>query len=371
MVLVALIIIAPFFLTTVMNVLFWRKPRSGQTSALRVAVLIPARNEENFIGCCIEKVLEQGDSVERILVYDDHSTDRTAEIVREKALISSKVGLVEIADLPGGWTGKNFACHRLALASDQQWLLFLDADTEILPGAVNAMLAEAAASKLTFLSLWPGLRLESFGEKVLMPMLNFLVYTIYPAPLAEKYSMPSLGIAHGACILVRKDAYERGGGHAAVRSEIFEDTQLARRWRTAGERSLCLDGQDYVSVRMYGSVRSIWEGFRKNFYPGFCRESSFWALLFLHAAVFMAPFPLAVAELCMIRTPGVWSLMAGLVLLMRVMLTVRFRYQLWPVILHPLAEVFLCMLALSSRRGFRSGSGVRWKDRVYSREGKS
>ena len=100
-----------------------------------------------------------------------------------------------------------------------------------------------------------------------MPMLSFCAFTLFPAHLALSRNDPSLGLAHGACILAQRDAYRSVGGHEAVRNEIFEDTCLARLWRARVQRSICLYGQDVVRVRMY----EVWEHLARvseEFLPG-------------------------------------------------------------------------------------------------------
>jgi chlorobactene glucosyltransferase len=267
---------------------------------------------------------------------------------------------VQTKPLPSGWCGKNFACAQLADAARGRWLLFLDADARLTEGAVARMLTEAVHRNTTFLSCWPRLQMVGFWEKVLMPLLNFLVFTIYPAPLSLVRHDASLGLAHGACLLIEKATYETLGGHATVRGEIFEDTRLAKLWREHGERSLCLDGSSEVSVRMYGSLTEIWLGFQKNFFPAFRREASFWGFLLLHAVMFWLPLFLLVWV-------QRWQIIAAAVcvVLMRLSLALRFRHPLWSVALHPLGETMLIALAVSSWWRCKSGRGVVWKERTY------
>jgi glycosyltransferase involved in cell wall biosynthesis len=319
----------------------------------RLSVLIPARNEEENLPRCLEAVLSQP-GVEEVLVYDDHSVDGTAEVVQSFTRQDPRVRLIRPLPLPEGWCGKPFACHTLAGQAAHPWLLFLDADAVLPPGAASGILAEASRRAVTLLSCWPALAMHSFWEKLLMPMLNFVVLTLYPAPLALKRPQDaSLGLAHGALMLARKDAYLRVGGHAAVREELFEDTALARLWRLRGERSLCLDGSRVVSTRMYAGFGEIWRGFQKNFYPAFHSQLSFWAFLGLHGFVFLGPFLTA-------NWPA-----AGCVLAMRLLLALRFGHPLWSVLFHPLAEGVLIALGLTSWWRYRHGSGVVWKGRRY------
>jgi glycosyltransferase involved in cell wall biosynthesis len=338
------------------------KKRSGQAESRAllpsVAILIPARNEAHNLPACLAAAQQQGEIVREILVYDDHSRDATAQIVQSYAQVDDRVRLVPTSMLTAGWCGKNFACARLAASAQADWLLFLDADARLADDAAARMVEEALRRRVTLLSCWPGLALVNFWERALMPMLNFCVFSLFPAPLSLVNNHPSLGLAHGACLLMQRESYEAVGGHSAVHNEIFEDTRLAQLWRARGHRGLCLDGQSLVTVRMYDSLGTIWRGFQKNFFPAFRRETSFWAFLSLHATIFLLPFLLV----------G-WSLKAALaascVLLMRALLAVRFGHPWWSILLHPLSEAILLALALSSWWRCKSGKGVTWKGRIY------
>lgn len=341
------------------NVFAWPALKTGGLeSRVFVSVLIPARNEENNIVACLDAAAGQGEAVREILVLDDHSIDATGQLVRERAALDPRVRLIDGEELPAGWCGKNFACARLAEEACGEWLLFLDADARLAEGAVATMVCEASRRNLTMLSCWPRFTLESFWEKVLMPMLNFVVFTLYPAPLAVLRNDESLGLAHGACILVDRSTYFAVGGHTAVRGEVFEDTRLAHLWRAKGERELCLDGQRFVSVRMYSSFAEIWHGFQKNFFPAFRRESGFWAFMTLHATVFLLPFIL-------LALTHAWPASAAVACVfgMRLLLAVRFRQPVWSAFLHVVAEVVLILLGLSSWWRCKSGKGVEWKGR--------
>jgi chlorobactene glucosyltransferase len=350
----------------VWNVAAWPKvKRAVRVWPKSVSVLIPARNEEANLPDCLNAVLRQGETILEVLVYDDHSTDSTHEVTVGYGDSDARVRLVAAESLPAGWCGKNFACARLAAAASGEWLLFLDADARLAEGAAARIIDEARRRDLTLLSCWPRLTLAGFWEKVLMPMLNFVVFTLFPAPLSISRQDPSLGLAHGACLLVHRETYMRVGGHGAVRNQIQDDGRLARLWREHGERGLCLDGSDIVGVRMYRALPEIWLGFQKNFYPIFHRESSFWAFLALHLLVFLAPF--VVLPLLAIKSTHFWIVwLAGTsMFVMRLLLAARFGHPKWSALLHPLAECMLIALGLSSWWKCKSGSGVEWKGRRY------
>lgn len=344
------------FCLTAMNALAWRRvggARPAQGARQSLAVLVPARNEERNVPGLLESILAQGDVVTEIMFYDDGSSDATPLVIAKLAEREPRVRLVPSRPLPQGWCGKNFACWNLASAAQSDWLLFLDADARLAAGAVDRMLAEAESRKATLLSAWPSIEMQSVGERLLMPLLNFVVFTLYPAPLALICNDANLGVAHGACILARRDVYHLVGGHRAVAGEIFEDTRIAQLWRARGQRSLCLDGQDIVRVRMYSSPFEIWRGFEKNFFPAFRNQLSFWLFLALHFSVFLLPFML-----------GLW-VPATLVIATRLLLCARFRHPFWSALLHPVGEVVLIALGVSSWWRCVSGRGVAWKGRDY------
>ncbi len=330
-----------------------------------VSLLIPARNEEAHIAAAIEQALRGSPGIFEVLIYNDHSTDRTGDEIARVAAADPRVRVVSAEPLPEGWCGKPFACRQLARAARGDWLLFQDADTRLQTDAVARMLADTKRYNVTFLSCWPGLVMEGVWEKLCMPMLNFVVFTLFPAPLSLKRQMPALGLAHGACILMRREEYERIGGHELVKPELFEDTALARAWRAHGLRGICLDGQDVVRVRMYDSWSSLWNGFQKIFYPAFRHEVNFWLFLLFHIVFFIVPFVLAPVSLF----TGGWLLMSWLmvaaILGSRLLQAIRFGYSLPAILFHPLTECGLIAVALASRHKCRRGAGVPWRGRNY------
>ncbi len=347
------------------NVLAWPRVNAEAAEDGNLSILIPARNEARNLGECLSSVVTQCAPVKEILIYDDHSVDLTPAIIEDYASHDQRISRVPTIELPAGWGGKNFACAQLANSARGEWLLFLDADARLSEKAAARMLSEARRRELTLLSCWPALQLDSFWEWMLLPLLNFLVFTVYPAPLSMQRDDPSLGLAHGACILVRRNKYFAVGGHAAVRDVITEDIRLAQLWRARGERGLCLDGTGTVTVRMYRSFSEIWNGFQKNFFPGFRSRFTFWSFIALHCTLFLLPFWLLPVVVC--SSAWAWGLVPAVacVLLMRLLLALRFDQALWSILFHPFAEAFLILLALSSWWRCRGGLGVEWKGRRY------
>ena len=119
------------------NIVYYRTPvlREG-VPIPRVSILIPARDEEPRIARAVESALaSRGVDVE-VVVMDDHSTDRTVEIVQAISERDPRVRVETAPPLPEGWAGKQHACHALAATAKGTILLFVDADVELAPDGV-------------------------------------------------------------------------------------------------------------------------------------------------------------------------------------------------------------------------------------------
>lgn len=337
-------------------------PASSEAQGVRVSVLVPARDEERNLKACLDGLRAQAGVTLEIRILDDDSRDRTAEIAREAAAQDPRITLLAGKALPEGWKGKNHACWQLAEEASGDWLLFVDADVRLAPGAVAAALAMAEVRKADLLSVFPEQDCRTLGEKLFVPMLGFVLLTFLPFRLLKRPD-PSLAAANGQFMLFRKEAYLAIGGHAAVKAEIVEDIVLARQIKRHGKRLVLADGTGSVSCRMYRSFGEIWQGFSKNLYPAFGGKALPFAFsMALIALLFLAPWALlAVPEA---RTGAFLAVL--LALGMRAALAWRLRQSPWAVLGHPVAIGFLLALGLRSCWVARSGRTVPWKGRSYS-----
>ena len=234
-----------------------------------VSVLVPARDEERNIGRCLDSLLQQDYPHLEILVLDDDSSDRTAEVVAEYARRDSRVRLLRGRPLCAGWHGKAYACHQLALQARGQWLLFTDADTVHTPVSVSSSVRAAHRENGDLITYVPYLPAGSFSEKVLMPVVAFFPLFILPLGLVTRSSEPLFSFAFGPLMFFRASFYRKMGGHLAVRQEITEDMALGRLVKQHGGRLLFLNGRDILSVRLYHNMGEIWRGFAKSAYAAF------------------------------------------------------------------------------------------------------
>jgi glycosyltransferase involved in cell wall biosynthesis len=232
---------------------------------LELTVIIPARNEEDCLGACLESLVAQSEDVFKLgsdwelIVVDDDSRDRTAEIARG----FQGVTVVKAAKLEKGWTGKANAVWTAARKARGKWLLFTDADTVHEPGGLRRGLHEATRHKVGMLSYSPRQIVTGFAQRSLMPLVFCELALAYPP---AKVSDPNqrVAAANGQFLLVEREAYRRIGGHPAVKDKVLEDVELAftAKRRKVGLRFRYAD--DAVATRMYRSTAAMIEGWSKN-----------------------------------------------------------------------------------------------------------
>ncbi|HZB49675.1 MAG TPA: glycosyltransferase family 2 protein, partial [Mycobacteriales bacterium] len=226
----------------------------------RVSVLLPMRDEAPRVRACLAAVLAQ-DGVAEILVLDDGSTDGTGDLARALG-----VRVLAGRPPPPGWLGKPHACQQLADAADPRSdvLLFLDADVVLAPGAVAATVDLLRRHRLDLVSPYPRQRAGTPAERLVQPLLQWSWLTFLPLRLAERSPRPSLAAANGQLLAVRRAAYDRAGGHAAVRAEVLDDVALLRAVKGAGGRGGVADGTELATCRMYRSWAEVRDGYTKS-----------------------------------------------------------------------------------------------------------
>ncbi len=232
---------------------------------IELTVIVPARNEQDCLGACLQSLVAQSDEVFtlgrdwELIVVDDHSTDRTAEIARGFAGVT----VMAAARLEKGWTGKANAIWTAARRARGRWLLFTDADTVHEPGSLRRAIHEAGHSRVGMLSYSPKQIVRGLAQRALMPLVfSELALAYPPAKVSDPHHRAAA--ANGQFLLVEREAYRRIGGHPGVCDKVLEDVELAL---TAKHRRVGLRFRyagDAVSTRMYRSTGAMIEGWTKN-----------------------------------------------------------------------------------------------------------
>ena len=170
-------------------------------------------------------------------------------------------------DLPPGWAGKPHALFQGVSQATGEWLCFIDADTFAHPSLISSTFQAAEMHSADLLTIFTDQQLESFWEKVIMPLVFTALSVGFPADRVNDPTKPD-AIANGQFILIRRSVYESVGGHQAIRAEIAEDKALAALVKSSGYRLVLGDGRQLAQTRMYTAFPEIWEGWTKNIYLG-------------------------------------------------------------------------------------------------------
>lgn len=332
-----------------MNLIRLPAARGAPKPGTRVSILIPARNEAANIGPCLEAALASTGCTIEVIVMDDGSTDATAAIVAGYPAVR----LLQAPPLPPGWTGKVHACARLAEAAVGTHLLFLDADVRLAPHAAAAM----AARGTPMVSGVPRQRIGSLGEALTVPFINFLLLCYLPFGGRAMTRQSGLAAACGQLLMVERAAYERAGGHAAIRSVLHDALALARRFRAAGLDTEVVDGAPLAACRMYGGFGEAWTGFLKNAREGMATPLGLpiWTVLLAGAHLWpwaLLPSPEAAAALLVTFA-------------LRAAVTWRTREPWWTVPLHPFTVLVALALQWTALVRGLLGYPAGWKGRAY------
>lgn len=354
----------------------------AQPSDQALTVVIPAYNEEDNIVRCLSSVLASDPPALNwsVVVVDDQSTDRTAELAREIVAARDNRAItcriMESGERPMDerWVGKNWACSQAMDVVETPWVLFLDADVVLSRDALKRALASAVAEGADLFSLAPRLVCDCLAEWMVQPIMASLLGLGFPISEANDPASP-VAFAAGPFMLFRHSAYTAIGGHRALAGEVVEDLALARTIKQTGHRLIYRLGLDAVDLQMYSDLSSLWEGWTKNWYLGL--ERSVLKSLLAGAAVFTmfslpwlllmtAPVGFVVLPDCRLATLSVVIAAATAVLLQWMLrLWTRWRFGLplnfwW---LMGLGGLIVAAIAPTSVWRSLTGRGWTWKGR--------
>src|SRR5216684_9316373 len=169
----------------------------------RITAIVPARDEEATIEVCVRSLAKQAEIAE-IFVVNDGSTDRTAEIVRGLMGELRNLKLLEAPEIPAGWLGKNHAIWEGAKHASSRWLLFTDADAELLDGAAARALRIAQETGTVLVSFSPEQVTRSWYEKALIPFVYHRLAKYFPYD-AVRDATSDVAAANGQFLMIRGD----------------------------------------------------------------------------------------------------------------------------------------------------------------------
>lgn len=357
------------------NAVLFRRPGPPWNRRLLppISLLIPARNEEANIEAALIGVLQSRGVDMEVIVLDDASTDRTAEIVQAIAEKNSRVRLETVTPLPEGWNGKQHACWHLASLATRDVFCFLDADVRLGPEALYRLASELnyeekKKSEMALVSAFPRQVTRTLVEHLLLPLIHFVLLAYLPLPGERFTNWPIFAAGCGQIMMVRREPYFATGGHSANPLTMHDGLKLPELFRKAGFRTRVFDLSRDAQCRMYASAGEVWRGLSKNATEGMAtwpRLPVFSVLLFAGQVL---PLPLAIAAFIFHYPPEISAALCVFVLTLLVRLFAAWRYrESWlGALLHPLGVFLLLVLQWNALLGKLFGRRAVWKEREYS-----
>jgi len=333
-----------------------------------VSVLIPARDEEDGISASVQAALQSRGVAVEVLVLDDNSTDQTAVIVKRLSLSESRVRYQLGGSLPVGWNGKQFACTQLAASATHQTLVFMDADVRLKPDALRRLVECRAARKVGLLSVFPHQETGTILEKLIIPLMHFILLGFCPLDRMRGSSSPSLAAGCGQLFLTTAEAYEKAGTHAAIRGSRHDGVKLPRAFRAVGLMTDVYDGSEMADCRMYHSAVEVVRGVLKNATEGLANPK-----LILPFSLFLiggSVLPLVVLVFALCTGNVVAALVSGLAVFIghfpRALAAAKLRQPVLGVVCHAPATLLFVGLQWVALLNQLMGWQVAWRGRTSS-----
>ena len=331
-----------------------------------VSVLIPARNEEANIHTTLEAVLANSGCDFEVIVLDDHSTDQTAQIVLDIAARDSRVRLETAPPLPPGWCGKQHACHILANLARHRLFAFIDADVRLAPDALARMAQFMKRTNVALASGVPRQELGTFIERLLIPLIHFVLLGFLPMHAMRRTRWPSMSAGCGQLFIARRDAYQQCGGHAMLRDSLHDGLKLPRVFRKAGLATDLFDTTDLATCRMYHTDGETWRGLGKNATEGLAAPATIGPITVLLAGGQVLPFVLLACAPKLSASGLLCAALASVMaLLPRLIGALRFRQPLGGALLHPVGVFTLLAIQWLALARHFLGKPSEWKGRSY------
>jgi len=334
-----------------------------------ISVLIPARNEEDNIKRCLTSLMKQDYKNIEILVLNDNSTDNTARVVSELIRKDKRIRLYHGKPLEKGWLGKSFACYQLSKFAKGKYFVFTDADTLHFPNSIGNSVACLLRYKVDALSVFAKQIMVTIHERMMVPSGNFMIFGFLPLILIRKAKSALFCTAIGQFMLFKKEVYEKIGGHKSVKGRILEDVIISKQVKKCGYKFMIFDGRHSLYCRLYHNFKEVVKGYSKILFAafGFNVYMMITAISFV-SVLFLLPFIMLPLSILFDWTPILVNLLiiqVVMILITRLIVTLRYRDKAIDAFLHPLAFIYLISIAITSVFQVKFGAGVYWKGRTY------
>lgn len=353
---------------------FLDKFENKSTKHPKVSIILPARNEEEFLGKCLDSLENQDYDNYEIVVIDDSSEDRTKEIILEHAEKSSKIVPVSAKTKPEGWMGKNWACMEGYRQSSGELILFTDADTTHAKNVIKLAVEHLNSFELDALSVIPKMLTFDFWTKVTLPMISTFLHTRF-SPLNVNNPKKKTGYFFGSFFILKKKTYEDVGMHEGVKHEIIEDGALGKKVKESGHKIKMVRGEHLIEAIWARDKTTLWNALKRLMVPLYLQSGNIAIGIFVTVVFLLfVPFPTVLVTfafpvdimswkiLCMTAVAASILIYIGAIIDAKMGLGLRFVHAAFA----PLGGLVVVLGFLSGLLQAKSNSSVTWRGRSYS-----
>jgi len=343
-------------------------------STPKVSIILPARNEEEFITKCLDSLIKQDYQNFEIIVIDDSSDDNTGLIISEYAKKYSKIIPVTARPKPEGWMGKNWACMEGFQKVTGELLLFTDADTTHSKNVISLAVGHLISFNLDALSAIPKMKTLDFWTRITLPMISTFLHTRFSALNVNNPSKKT-GYFFGSFFIMKKETYEEIGMHEGVKHEIIEDGALGKKVKESGYKMKMVRGEHLIDAVWARDKSTLWNALKRLMIPLYLQSGKiaigvFFAVLFLLFIPFVVfvisvSFPtenISGKILCV--SAGLASILiyVGAIIEVKIGLGLKGIYAIFA----PLGGLVVVLGFLSGLIQAKSSSAISWRGREYS-----
>ena len=340
----------------------------------KVSIILPARNEEEFVGKCLDSLIKQDYENYEIIVIDDSSEDTTWKIISKYAERHTNIISVSAKPKPEGWMGKNWACMEGYKKASGELLLFTDADTKHAENLTSLAVSHLNSFNLDALSVIPKMRTFDFWTNITLPMISTFLHTRFSA-LNVNNPKKKTGYFFGSFFILKKKTYESIGTHEGVKQEIIEDGALGKKVKESGYKMKMVRGEHLIEAVWARDKSTLWNALKRLMIPLYLQSEKigigiFFAIVFLLFVPFpifatLAVFPVDVTSakiLCITSAIASILIYIGAIIEVKVGLGLRLVYALFA----PLGSMVVILGFLSGLLQAKRTSSVTWRGRSYS-----
>ncbi|HEY0667318.1 MAG TPA: glycosyltransferase family 2 protein [Sphingobacteriaceae bacterium] len=302
-----------------------------------VSILIPESNEDYDVLTLLQSIHSQDYKNLEVLIA---ATDKPL-LNPGYTAIDSRFKIIAKPDLPAGWSDKNFSYYILSKAAKGKYLLFLDPRTIIANGLINNAVNRMKIQRLTLLSLFTNQLMLSFGERLVVPLINYLLLNLVPLRLIRLSKNAVFSISSGQFMMFDAQTYNQHEWHEVAKTNREDSNELMRLVKSWGYHAEVLLANGYIYSRLYTGFSTSIQGLSRNIITHFGSITALFIYIFL---VILGPVAIGLymgAELLLFAIT--------LIVLSRIMTSLASGQNPWlNIILHPVQMLSLVLISVLS-----------------------